>query len=76
MAHVAAAKETGLPAMSARFALITFGAAATTATDDQDNTVRAGTRGCQKGSEGGGGGDQTTFDHLPESPEVTYLPKP
>jgi DNA-binding CsgD family transcriptional regulator len=36
MAHVAAAQETGLPAISARLALITLGARATTAADDED----------------------------------------
>ncbi len=35
-AHVAAAEEAGLPAISSRLALITFGAAAMAATDDQD----------------------------------------
>jgi len=28
------------------------------------------------GREGGGGGTKTTFDHLPDSPDVTYLPEP
>ena len=36
MAHVAAAKETCLPAISARLALITFGAGAMATTDDDD----------------------------------------
>ena len=49
-AHVAAAQETGLPAISSRLALITYGAGAMAATDDQDATdsVRAGARraGC------------------------------
>jgi DNA-binding CsgD family transcriptional regulator len=36
IAHVAAAQEAGLPAISARLALITFGGGAMTATDDQD----------------------------------------
>ena len=36
MAHVAAAEETGLPAISARLALITFGAGAMATTDDDD----------------------------------------
>jgi DNA-binding CsgD family transcriptional regulator len=35
-AHVAAAQETGLPAISSRLALITAGAAATAATDDNE----------------------------------------
>ena len=35
-AHVAAAQETGLPAISSRLALITAGAAATAADDDND----------------------------------------
>jgi DNA-binding CsgD family transcriptional regulator len=35
-AHVAAARETGLPAISSRLALITTGAAAMAATDDDD----------------------------------------
>jgi DNA-binding CsgD family transcriptional regulator len=35
-AHVAAAQETGLPAISSRLALITSGAAAMAATDDDD----------------------------------------
>ena len=39
-AHVAAAQETGLPAISSRLALITCGAAAIAATDDQDATTR------------------------------------
>jgi hypothetical protein len=34
-AHVAAAQETGLPAISSRLALLTWGAAAVAATDDQ-----------------------------------------
>ena len=38
-AHVAAAQETGLPAISSRLALITFGAGAMAATDDQDATT-------------------------------------
>ena len=38
MAHVAAAKQTGLPAISARLALITSGAGAMAATDD-DNAI-------------------------------------
>jgi hypothetical protein len=38
MAHLAAAQETGLPAISARLALITLGARATTAADDEDAT--------------------------------------
>ena len=38
-AHVAAAQETGLPAISSRLALITYGAAAMAATDDQDATT-------------------------------------
>ena len=36
IAHVAAAKEAGLPAISARLALITFGAGAMAAADDDD----------------------------------------
>jgi len=39
-AHVTAAQETGLPAISSRLALITYGAAAIAATDDQDATAR------------------------------------
>ena len=38
-AHVAAAHEAGLPAISSRLALITYGAAAMAATDDDDATT-------------------------------------
>ena len=38
-AHVAAAPETGLPAISSRLALNTYGAGAMAATDDQDATT-------------------------------------
>ena len=38
-AHVAAAEETGLAAISSRLALITYGAAALVETDDRDATV-------------------------------------
>jgi DNA-binding CsgD family transcriptional regulator len=38
-AHVAAALDAGLPAISSRLALITYGAAAIAATDDQDATT-------------------------------------
>jgi DNA-binding CsgD family transcriptional regulator len=38
-AHVAAALETGLPAISSRLALITFGARAIAGSDDQDATT-------------------------------------
>ena len=37
--HVAAAQETGLPEISSRLALITYGAAAMAATDEQDATT-------------------------------------
>jgi hypothetical protein len=40
MAHVAAAKQNRSPVTSARFALITLSATATTATDDQDATTQ------------------------------------
>ncbi len=39
IAHVAAAQEAGLPAISSRLALITFGAGAIAATDDHDATT-------------------------------------
>jgi DNA-binding CsgD family transcriptional regulator len=40
MAHVAAAREAGLPRISARLALLTFGAGAAAAADDQEATAQ------------------------------------